>query len=359
MTLTESTRPPVKPTEDAVWALLSGKFEIHALWTHRRLVIVRGSFLGAPEAALEEVKARAAEMGWRISVEPTRGEHLLLLETRSRKRFPWLALTLFVLTLVSVIFVRPAMMGRPDGVSLSELVIQELPFAYALLPILLAHEFGHYLAARFHKYPASLPYFIPGVFPFGTFGAIIVARHPFRDRRVLFDVAVAGPLAGFIVAVPIVWLGLAHSQWIQIPEGAGFKLWDPLLMKWISAWTLGASPGPNFDVLLHPAAFGGWAGLFVTMMNLLPFGPLDGGKTAYALFGPFQKWIAMAAWAALLVTLFYSPFWTLWLCLALVFRLRHPPTLNDERSPGRARMWVGAAVLVVFVLSFMPFPFSI
>ena len=323
------------------------------------MVLVRGRFTGTPESSLAELRQRAAQRDWTLRSEPAGGDHLLFLEARSARRFPWLPCLLFLLTLVSVVFVRPATMGALPGVSFGELVVQELPFAYALLPILLAHEFGHYLAARYHNYPASLPYFIPGVFPFGTFGAIIVARHPFRDRKVLFDVAVAGPLAGFLVAIPVVWLGLAHSQWIQIPDGAGVSLWDPLLMKILAGWTLGPSPGEEWDVLLHPAAFGGWAGLFVTMMNLMPFGPLDGGKTAYALFGPSQRWIAYAGWGALAVTLFYSPFWTLWLCLALVFRLKHPPTLNDDVEPGRARFWVGAVVGVVFVLSFMPFPFSI
>lgn len=339
-------------------ALLSGLFEVHALWAHKRMVLVRGRFTGSTELSLAELRQRTASRGWSLSAEPTDGEHLLILEARSARRFPWLALILFLLTLVSVVFVRPATMGSLPGVSFSDLVLQELPFAYALLPILLAHEFGHYLAARFHHYPASLPYFIPGVFPFGTFGAVIVARHPFRDRRVLFDVAVAGPLAGFLVAIPVVWLGLAHSQWVQIPEGAGVRVWDPLLMKMLAAWTLGPSPGEGWDVLLHPAAFGGWAGLFVTMMNLLPFGPLDGGKTAYALFGRRQRWIALISWGALALTLFYSPFWTLWLCLTLIFRLPHPPTLNDQAELGTRRLWVGVAVGVVFVLSFMPFPFS-
>jgi membrane-associated protease RseP (regulator of RpoE activity) len=355
--LTEST-PTTAPDEGSTSVLLSGLFEVHALWAHRRMVVVRGRLLGLQEAALKELRARAEARNWVLRADPVNSEHLLTFEARSARRFPWLALSLFLLTLVSVTLVRPATMGSLPGQRFWDLVIQELPFAYALLPILLAHEFGHYLAARRHDYPASLPYFIPGVFPFGTFGAIIVARHPFRDRRVLFDIAVAGPLAGFVVAIPVVWLGLAHSQWIQVPEGAGVSVWDPLLMKFIAGWTLGPSPGEGWDVLLHPAAFGGWAGLFVTMMNLMPFGPLDGGKTAYALFGRTQRWIAIACWAALACTLFYTPFWTLWLCLALVFRLPHPPTLNDDWEPGRARRWVGVLVGIVFVLSFMPFPFS-
>ena len=136
-------------------------------------------------------------------------------------------------------------------------------------------------------------------------------------------------------------------------------VWDPLLMKLFARWTLGPSPGEGWDILLHPAAFGGWAGLFVTMMNLLPFGPLDGGKTVYALFGRSQRWIAYACWALLACTLFVSPFWTVWLCLALVFRLPHPPTLNDGPALDRTRQWVGVAVAVVFLLTFMPFPFSL
>jgi membrane-associated protease RseP (regulator of RpoE activity) len=350
---------PTPPDARSADEVLSGLFEIHALWVHRAMVLVRGHLLGHSETALRELQERVRQRDWVMRTEPMEGEQLLMLEAQSARRFPWLALSLFLLTLISVVFVRPATMGSVPGQSFWDLVIQELPFAYALLPILLAHEFGHYLAARRHGYPASLPYFIPGIFPFGTFGAVIVARHPFRDRRVLFDVAVAGPLAGFVVAAPVVWLGLAHSQWVQIPEGAGMTVWDPLLMKLFARWTLGPSPGEGWDILLHPAAFGGWAGLFVTMMNLLPFGPLDGGKTAYALFGRTQRWIAVACWALLACTLFVSPFWTVWLCLALVFRLPHPPTLNDGPRLDSTRRWVGVAVAAVFVLSFMPFPISL
>jgi membrane-associated protease RseP (regulator of RpoE activity) len=359
MTLTESDLAAPAPSEASAGGLLSGYVEIHALWAHRKMVLVRGRLLGSPELVLPELQRQARALRWTLRADPMESEYLFTFESERGRRFPWLAMSLFALTLLSVTLLRPATMPHDPAMSFLDLVKQELPFAYALLPILLAHEFGHYLAARFHGYPASLPYFIPGVFPFGTFGAVIVARHPFRDRRVLFDIAVAGPLAGFAVALPVVWLGLSHSQWIQTTGTTGFSLWDPLLMKLFAYWTLGPSPGPGWDVLLHPAAFGGWAGLFVTMMNLLPFGPLDGGKTAYALFGRTQKWIAIVCWAALACTLFVSPFWTLWLCLTLVFRLPHPPTLNDRPAPGRVRGWVGVLVGAVFVLSFMPFPFSL
>jgi membrane-associated protease RseP (regulator of RpoE activity) len=286
------------------------------------------------------------------------GEHLFTVEKARANTIPWLAIALFIATTVSVILIRPATMPyrHPDG--FMALVWEQLPFALSLFPILLAHEFGHYFAARLHRYPASLPYFLPGIWPFGTFGALIVARHPFRDRSVLFDIAVAGPLAGFVVAIPVVWYGLSQSEWIQTSAGSGFILWDPLIMKALAALALQPAPGPEYDILLHPAAFGGWAGLFVTMLNLLPFGPLDGGKTAYALLGYNQRWVAYASWGLLCTTLLLDWFWILWLGLALVFRLPHPPTLNDTQPIGRTRVMIGLLVVLVFVLSFMPLPIT-
>lgn len=307
---------------------------------------------------IELLKRALADGGWSARSERAGQDWLLMIERRKDWRPPWLALTLFLATVVAVVFLRPLTLTGFSLEGFREVFFTELPFAYTLFPILLAHEFGHYFAARAHDYPASLPYFIPGFYPFGTFGAIIVARYPFRDRRVLFDIAVAGPLAGFLVSIPVLWYGLAHSEWVHLPESGGLYLGDPLLMKLLVTWALPAPPEAGMDILLHAAAFGGWAGLFVTMLNLLPFGPLDGGKTAYAMFPGRQKWIAWGFWGVLATSLLYSYFWMLWLCLTLVFRLPHPPTLNDEVPIGRRRALIGVAVLAVFVLSFMPFPFK-
>lgn len=344
------------PTEDAVALILRDHFEADAIWSRKGVVVARGRPLFLDESQLDQLKARFAIEGWSLRWEPARHDWMLIIEKERARRFPWLAVSLFLATVVAVVFLRPFTMTGFSFDGFGPIFWQELPFALALFPILLAHEFGHYFAARVHRYPASLPYFIPGFFPFGTFGAVIVARHPFRNRKVLFDIAVAGPIAGFIVCLPVLWYGLAHSTWVPVTTETGLSLWDPLLMKGMAWMLLPSAPGPNMDILLHPAAFGGWAGLFVTMLNLLPFGPLDGGKTAYAMMGRFQKTVALGFWLVLAASLFYTTFWLIWLGLALILRLPHPPTLDDSEPIGRERMWVGVAVVVIFVLCFMPLP---
>ena len=358
--MSESTRTQPEPglTADTLTPLLREHFDVDAVWSRRGMVVARGRPVHLDVHRFDLLKRELAHLGWTARWEQADRDWLVMIERRKHRRPPWLALGLFLATVVAVVIVRPLTLTGFSLEGFREMFFTELPFAYALFPILLAHEFGHYFAARAHDYPASLPYFIPGFYPFGTFGAIIVALYPFRDRRILFDIAVAGPLAGFLVAIPVLWFGLAQSEWVHLPEAGGLYLGDPLLMKLMASWALPAPPEEGMDIMLGAAAFGGWAGLFVTMLNLLPFGPLDGGKTAYALFSGKQKWIAYGFWGLLALSLLYSYFWVLWLGLALVFRLPHPPTLNDHVPIGRRRALIGIAVLADVVLSFMPFPFK-
>ena len=278
-----------------------------------------------------------------------------------------LNLLLFVLTVASVYFT----------VGLS--------FMLCLLAILLAHEFGHYFAARYHRVPASLPYFIPLPFvsPFGTAGAVISMRGAIRSRNALLDIGASGPLAGMVVALPVLAWGLAHSNvTVSTPpywqEGQSLLY---LFMKWL---VLGPIPAGH-DVSLHPVAEAGWAGLFVTMINLLPFGQLDGGHVSYALFGErqnrFAPWIrraliplflynAVSFTAPMLLgtakpdwwnALNNSLFWLMWFgVLGLLARFSggtdHPPCERGELSPWRR--WVAWLSLALFVVLFMPTPLS-
>ena len=350
-----TSRSPSLPSERSVAEILGSSFEIHAIWTHRRMIVVRGKKTNAQPDDISQINARIKSLGWQIRWEPTGDEFLVFVE-QARAQTPWLAILLFLLTVLTVTVLRPFTLAGFQAEHFASLFWEELPFAGALFPILLAHEFGHYFAARMHGYPASLPYFIPGFFPFGTFGAVIIARLPFRDRRVLFDVAVAGPIAGFLVCIPVLIYGLSQSTWILIGESSGMTLADPLLMSGLAAVVMPVSPAPDMDILLHPAAFGGWAGLFVTMLNLLPFGPLDGGKTVYAMMGGRQKWVAYIGWLLLCASLLFTTFWIIWLGLTLFLRLAHPPTLNDDQDIGGRRRLVGLFVLLIFVLCFMPIP---
>lgn len=255
-------------------------------------------------------------------------------------------------------------------------------FTAALMLILLFHEFGHWIAARIHKVPASLPYFIPLpiLSPFGTMGAVIAMRGRIRSRNALLDIGAAGPLAGMVVAIPVLALGLSLSR--VMPRVAdGYQMeGQSLLYLALKRLVLGPIPDTH-DVYLHPVAFAGWAGLLVTMINLLPWGQLDGGHIAYALLGPKQNRIARWVRYSLLPLFGYnlylyvwpkltgesnvhwyfaimnSVFWLMWfLITGLIGRLSgsadHPPTDDDQLSPKRKAIAVFCAIL--FVLLFMP-----
>ncbi len=252
-------------------------------------------------------------------------------------------------------------------------------FALPLLAILLCHEFGHYLMARKHRVRASLPMFIPFPNLFGTMGAVIAMRGRIRTRDALVDIGAGGPLAGLAVAVPVTILGLSLSNVEPMNGRTGVLVeGDSLLYLALKRVVCGAIP-PGHDVWLHPVAFAGWAGFFVTMMNLLPIGQLDGGHVAYALFGVRQdRWsklvsyalfclaagIALWVWRttpdAMRDSAAFTPavVWCMWSLLSRgVMRLsgdRHPPTGEEPLSPGRRR--VGVFTLVCFLLLFMPLP---
>lgn len=235
---------------------------------------------------------------------------------------------------------------------------QGLPFAGTLLGILVTHEFGHYLFSRIHRVPASLPLFIPGPPQFiGTFGAIIRLRSPIMNRRALFDIGVAGPIAGFVVAVFALIIGLSLST--VVPKGGvfGLHLGEPLLLQFF-AWLTFGPISAGHEVVLHPIAFAAWFGFFVTAINLIPIGQLDGGHVAYALFGPRQRKVAFAIIPILLVLgLWGWPGWILWAGLAGIIGISHPPVIDPGTELGRGRIWVAWGAVAIFILTFAPVPF--
>lgn len=234
-----------------------------------------------------------------------------------------------------------------------------IPFAAALLFILTTHELGHYLLSRIHRVPASLPLFIPGLPHFiGTFGAIIRIRGPIMSRRALFDIGVAGPLAGFIVAVAALIVGLNLSTVVDRTATFGLQLGEPLLLQFL-AWLVIGPISPESDIVLHPIAFAAWFGLFVTSLNLLPIGQLDGGHVAYALWGGRQRTMAFIFVPILIMLGFVGwPGWFLWAFMAGLWGLGHPPVMDPHTSLGRSRTIVGWITLGVFVSTFAPIPFS-
>jgi membrane-associated protease RseP (regulator of RpoE activity) len=237
-------------------------------------------------------------------------------------------------------------------------------YSFTIMSILLAHEMGHYLASRHYRVPATLPYFLPVPFPpLGTLGAVILMRGRMRNRKALFDIAVAGPLAGLILALPATMLGLKMSEVTPSNGQPGLiTLGDSLLFSFLSDHVLGPLPEGQ-DILLHPMAFAGWVGLFVTSLNLLPVLQLDGGHIAYAILGRKSQWVTYGALIAF-VYIWYFHFrgWVLMVALLLFFgflvRFRHPPPLDDLTPLDAKRRYLGWAMLVFFLLSFTPAPFK-
>lgn len=310
---------------------------------------------------------------------------------------PRINLLLFVLTVLSTLFVGAlyGMEGEPapemgfvesillifqtiwEVFSQPALLLSGLPFALTLLGILSAHEFGHYFAARYHKVAVTLPYFLPMPLGFGTLGAFIRLNEPVPDRRKLFDIGVAGPLAGLVLAVPLLLYGLSTSPVLppRAVEGAVLE-GNSLLYYYAKVFVLG-QPLPNpvtgMDVFMNDITFAAWIGLLVTALNLLPLGQLDGGHTVFALFGKRARLINGAALVGLLLlgiagldvvqaridgleTIGWSG-WFIWLLLInLLGGPFHPPALDDVTELDPRRRWIGYAVIALFVLTFVPVP---
>lgn len=225
--------------------------------------------------------------------------------------------------------------------------------------ILLSHELSHYFAARLHHTSATLPYFIPAPSLIGTFGAFIKMTSPLRTRRSLIDIGASGPVAGFVVSLLASIVGLSLSKVIETSSASGgLMLGDSLLFSALSGVVLGVPPEGK-DILLHPVAFAGWIGFFVTSLNLIPIGQLDGGHIAYALLGERHKRLSIALVAVLvLLAVFYWEGWALWEALMLLLGIKHPPVYEWEPLDP-ARKLVGAVSLFIFIITFIPLPFSV
>jgi membrane-associated protease RseP (regulator of RpoE activity) len=245
-------------------------------------------------------------------------------------------------------------------------LIPGLVFASALMAILLIHELGHYFAARKYGIDASPPYFLPAPFWWtfiGTFGAFIRIRSPIVDRRQLMDVGASGPWAGFVVALICLGVGIVNSTVVQFGEpgqilavgNVEITLGDSLIMVWLRGLLR-----PEGLIQLHPLAFAGWLGMFVTTLNLLPMGQLDGGHVLYAMIGEKQKVVGWVMWYALLAMGFQFKGWWIWAILTLALGrggLAHPSVLDRFRPVPRSRIPMGWATVFLFIITFTPVPF--
>lgn len=254
---------------------------------------------------------------------------------------------------------------RPISLSWG-LLIQGFWYSGTLIGILGAHEMGHYLLCRRYNVDASLPYFIPTpplIFLTGTLGAVIRIREAFPTRRILFDIGVAGPIAGFVLLVPALFYGMSLSNLVPAPtEGSLLFLGEPLLFKF-AVWSVFGTVPATQTVNIHPMVFAAWFGMLATALNLLPFGQLDGGHITYAALGRWSTPISLATVAIAVVMTFVSMSWLVMTIMMLVmlftFGARHPRVLfEDEPLDGR-RKAVAVCALAIFVLCFTPIPIEL
>jgi membrane-associated protease RseP (regulator of RpoE activity) len=240
-----------------------------------------------------------------------------------------------------------------------------LGYSAAMLGILGAHEMGHYLTCRYYDVDASLPFFLPS-FPVaplpGTLGAVIRIRERLTNRNVLFDMAIAGPIAGFVVLLPLLFLGMRLSNVVTVPPTANtIMLGEPLLMQ-LAIWlNFGAIPDGQ-TVNIHPMVFAAWFGMLATALNLLPFGQFDGGHLSYATLGDRSRVVSAVTAVSAAVMCVFSRTWILLTAIMFLMiffmGLRHPPVVDEHEPLSRGRYWLSLFAIVMFVLCFIPFPIS-
>lgn len=286
---------------------------------------------------------------------------------------PWLNILLFVVTCFSAFFV-----GLTWSVSYvySDQLLQNsqlelgievftdpriiglgLVYAAVLIAVLLGHEMGHYLACRFYRIDATLPFFIPAPTLIGTLGAFIKIKEPITRRKQLFDIGIAGPLTGFVLSLPAVVYGLSLSKVVPaIPREDAWIFGEPLVLKMIGGLMFRDVP-PQSELLLHPVAFAGWVGILITAFNLFPVGQLDGGHVSYALLGEKAKPLArvlLGVFIAMGVVFWVG--WIVWALVILLLGFKHPQLRGDPESLSLGRQLLGVVILLIFILSFIPAP---
>jgi membrane-associated protease RseP (regulator of RpoE activity) len=251
------------------------------------------------------------------------------------------------------------------NLSTMSVLLHSMWYSGGVLAILGAHEFGHYFACRYYRVDASLPYFLPLWLPLpvpmpGTLGAVIRIRQPIASKRQFFDIGIAGPIAGFLVIVPVLFIGMSQSTVVTLPEDfRGYQFGEPLLFRLVATLFHGTI-GEGQSLNVHPAGWAAWFGLLATALNLCPVSQLDGGHISYAVFGRASSAITLVVTACMIGLTIYSGayfVWTLLVVAMLYFMGRHHPRTSDENEPLDApRLWLAAFAAAILVVSFTPVP---
>lgn len=235
-------------------------------------------------------------------------------------------------------------------------------FSISLILILGAHEFGHYWASRRNGVRSTLPYFIPAppVFIAGTFGAFIQIKQAIPNRKVLMQIGSAGPIAGFIVALPTLMYGLSLSKVTPVLGIEGINFGSSLILNFCSEWVLGVNPqSSEFNIHLHPIALAGWIGMFVTALNLIPIGQLDGGHIIFALFPDRHVLLGRVFYGVLFPLGYFWSGWFFWAVMIALMGFKTAPLTDETEELGPKEKLLGVISTVIFILTFIPVPFSV
>lgn len=382
--IAEKTEPPSRPIDQAEETVLRNCFPwsvyyIHNIEYRPQAIICHGQLRTNPKAAYQRIRENVqAQFGDRFQVvfqEGLNGKPFFALvpnlqKGRANQRLtrPILAIGLVLATVLTTTIVGVKIADaeiRTIGENPSVLW-QGLPYSLALMAILSLHELGHYTAARYYKIRATLPYFIPIPLFIGTFGAFIQMRSPVPNRKALFDVSIAGPVAGFVATIPLLLWGLANSTVVPMPEQS--NLLDPnalnpnysLLLALLSKLMLGGQLAANTAINLHPVAFAGFLGLIVTALNLMPVGQLDGGHIVHAMFGQ-RKAVVVSQIARFLVLILalIQPGFLLWAIILFFMPIYDEPALNDVTELDNVRDFCGLLALAILIAIILPVPNAI
>jgi membrane-associated protease RseP (regulator of RpoE activity) len=280
----------------------------------------------------------------------------------ARRDRVWLHLALLLLTVVSTTAVGGLhYYAFVVGFNPGDAYLPGLWYSGTVLAILGCHEMGHYLACRYYRVDASLPYFLPAPLPLtGTLGAFIRIRQRIPSKTALFDIGLSGPIAGFLVAVPALFIGLSLSVVETLPEEfTGFELGEPLLFR-AAAWLVWGDLADGVSINMHPMAFASWFGLLATALNLFPMGQLDGGHVAYAVLGRRSSLVTVGMVVLAIGLTIFSTSWLVWTVLMVIMLVimgpDHPPTLDDHSPVDRPRIVLALVGLAMLIVCFTPAP---
>jgi membrane-associated protease RseP (regulator of RpoE activity) len=358
--------------------IIGGRLQLDYFSRLYGTVIFRQDIDKISDAEIENIVRALIANGIYTQLQVTRNEYLLriFVEYSKIKREKWIInVLLFLLTTLTTAMIGAELRGVSPFENIRNIYVG-LPYSFAVLMILTAHEFGHYYHAVKNKIYATLPYFIPFYFPFlfslGTFGAFIKIKSPIPNKRALLDVGIAGPLAGLAVSFFFLIYGFAElpdregviryvsqiHEWSE--DGSGALTMGSSLLFYIIRHVMGGAHLPMYEIYHFPFIFAGWIGLLVTALNLMPVGQLDGGHITYALLGRKAKTVGTVVIIALILLIFYSLNYIVWILLIFfVIRRDHPPTMNDSIGLDNRRRILAWISYLILILCFSPKPIYI